>query len=154
LVSESSWTRHSLEFKGHSGTSIDVTEFEVTSSQAGIGIEELPRAVIVFRELFVVDGFIEFTVVVQNVDGFFTEKLADFSVLPQHISKIGFFEIRVKSLVSDSSVPEEPRQDGEELETEGDIREHVERSGKPGKEVELEGVVQSVSSLPPLIQTW
>jgi len=135
LVSESSGSRHSLEFKGHRGTAFDITEFKVTGGQAGISVEESPRTVVEFRELLVVDSFIKLAVIVQDVDGFFTEMLSEFSVLPKHISKVGFLKIGVKSLVSDSGVPEEPRQDGEELETEGDIREHVEGSRETGKYV-------------------
>jgi len=153
LISESPGSGHGLELQSSGGASFDITELEETGGQTSIGVEELPAGVVIFGELDVVDFSVEFAVVVNDMHGFFSEKFGEFGVLVQHISQISFLEIGVQSLISESGVEEEPRQDTEELETEGDVREHVEAEGETGENVELEGIVHSVSSFPPLVQT-
>lgn len=135
MISESTGSGHSLEFQSGGSSSFNITELEETSGQTGVGVEEFPGRVVVFGEFNVVDFFVEFTVVVDDMHGFFSEKLGKFGVLVQHISQIGFLEIGVQSSVSKSGVEQEPRQDREELEAEGDIREHVEGKGETGEDV-------------------
>ena len=153
MISESTGSGHSLELQSSSSSTFNITELEETSGQTGISVEELPRSVVIFGELDVVDFSIEFAVIIDDMHGFFSEKLGEFGVLVQHISQISFLEIGVQSLISESGVEEEPRQDTEELETESDIREHVETEGETGEDIDLEGIIQSVSSVPPLAQT-
>jgi hypothetical protein len=135
LISESTGSGHSLELQSGSSSTFNITELEETSGQTGVGVEEFPGSVVIFGELDVVDFSVEFTVIVDDMHGFFGEKLGEFGVLVQHISQIGFLEIGVQSSVSKSGVEQEPRQDTEELETEGNIREHVEGKGETGKDV-------------------
>jgi hypothetical protein len=153
LISESTGSGHSLELQGSSGATFNITELEETGSQTSISVEELPGRVVIFGELDVVDIFIEFAVVVDDMHGFFSKEFGEFGVLVQHISQISFLEIGVQSLISESSVEKEPRQDTEECKTKSDVREHVETEGETREEVELEGIIQSVSSVPPLVQT-
>jgi len=56
-----------------------------------------PGSVVIFGEFNVVDFFVEFTVVVNDMHGFFSEKLGKFGVLVQHISQIANDEVRRKS---------------------------------------------------------
>lgn len=135
MISESTGSGHSLEFQSGGSSSFNITELEETSGQTGVGVEEFPGSVVIFGEFNVVDFFVEFTVVVNDMHGFFSEKLGKFGVLVQHISQIGFLEIGVQSSVSKSGVEQEPGQDTEELEAEGDIREHVEGKGETGEDV-------------------
>jgi hypothetical protein len=135
LISESTGSGHSLEFQSGGSSSFNITELEETSSQTGVGVEEFPGRVVIFGELDVVDFSVEFAVVIDDMHGFFGEELGKFGVLVQHISQIGFLEIGVQSSVSKSGVEQEPRQDTEELETEGNVREHVEGKGETGEDV-------------------
>ena len=135
MISESTGSGHGLELQSSSGASFNVTELEETGGQTSIGVEELPAGVVIFGELDVVDFSVEFAVIVDNMHGFFGEELGEFGVLVQHISQIGFLEIGVQSSVSKSGVEQEPRQDTEELEAEGNVREHVEGKGETGEDV-------------------
>jgi len=84
-----------------------------------VGVFREFRCVKISREIF--------EIVIKNVHSFIIEILSDFFVLVEHISKIGFFEIRVKSLVSDSSVGEQERESGHDLESCCEISELVEK---------------------------
>lgn len=135
MVSESTGSGHSLEFQSSGSSSFNITELEETSGQTGVGVEEFPGRVVIFGELDVVDFSVEFAVVVDDMHGFFGEELGEFGILVQHISQIGFLKIGVQSSVSKSGVEQEPRQDTEELETEGNVREHVEGKRETGEDV-------------------
>lgn len=108
MISELTRDGHGLDLKSHGGTRFNITELEETFSLSGVGVEELPDLVLVFRELssIKVTGEV-FEIVIKNVDGFFREVLGDFGILVDHISQVGFLEIRVKSLISNSGVGEE-----------------------------------------------
>jgi hypothetical protein len=73
-------------FEEHSGARLDIAEFEMAGSHAGIGVKELPHFVVVFGEFLGVDfGFI-LTFVVEHMNGFFIEILSDLGNFVDHIS--------------------------------------------------------------------
>lgn len=111
LVSESAWSWHGLELQGHGCSAFQISELEETGGHACIRVEEFPGAVVEFWEFDVVDLSIILAVVVDNVDGFFLEELADLWVLVDHISQESFLDIRVKGSVSESGIEHEPRKD-------------------------------------------
>lgn len=154
MVSKSSWNWHSLELQGHGCSTFQISELEESSGHASIGVEELPGGIVVFREFDVIDFSIVFTVIIDDVNGFFVEQFSDLRVLVDHISQVGFLDIRVKGSVSESGVENEPRKDRDELETEGNVGEHVEGQRNTWEGIELEVIIESVSSLPPSAQTW
>lgn len=126
----------------------------MAGGHAGISVEELPGTVVIFRELNVVNSLVVFTVIVKDVESFFVEILGDFGVFVEHVSKVCFLKIGVQGSVSKSGIEEEPGEDGQKLETESNISKHVEGKGNSWKGVDLEGIIDSMSSFPPLIQTW
>ena len=82
----------------------------------------------VFREFSCIEISREvFKIIIKHVHGFIIEILSDFFVLVEHISEIGFLEIRVESLVSDSSVSEQKREGSHDLESCCEISELIEK---------------------------
>lgn len=127
MISEFTRNRHGLELKSHGGTRFNITKLEETFSLSSIGVEELPGLVLVFRELFrakITRKIFKF--VVKNVDGFFVEVFSDFRILVDHISQVGFLEVRVKSLISNSGVSKEQGESCHDFETKSEISKLVE----------------------------
>lgn len=149
LVSELAWGGHSLELKSHNSSGFEVSELEVASGHAGVGVEESPGFVVVFGELFSIDGGVIFTVVVQDVDGLLVEEFGDFLVFVDHISQVSFLEVGVVGSVSDTDVQQSQGQEGEDLESESNVGELVEENGGTRQDVDTEVIVDSVSSVPP-----
>lgn len=127
MISELTRNRHGLELKSHGGTRFNITELEETFSLGRVGVEELPGLVLVFRELFRIEVTRKiFKFVIKNVDGFFIEVFSDFRVLVEHISQVGFLEVRVKSLISNSGVSKEQGESSHDFETKSEVSELVE----------------------------
>jgi len=154
LVSKFTGSRHSFDLKGHGGTTFEVTKFEVSSAHTSVRVEEVPDSVVVFRELFSVDVFVIFKIVVQDVDGLFIEKLSNFGVVIHHISQISFLHVGVVSSVSKSGVEQTNGENGQNLETESQMPELIEEEGSGREDVNLEVIIASMSSVPPGIQAW
>lgn len=105
LISKSSGRRHGFKFQIHGGSRFNVTKFKVSPCLSTISIEKFINLIIIFWEFCTISkSLFEFTIIIQNVDSFFIKKFSYFAVLVYHISQISFFEIRVKSLVSDSNI--------------------------------------------------
>lgn len=154
LVSELSWGGHGLELKSHNGSGFKISELEVASGHGSVGVEESPDFVVVFGELFSINVGVIFTVVVQDVDGFFVEEFGDFLVFVDHISQIGFLEVRVIGSVSDTDIQQSEGQEGEDLESESDVGNLVESQSSTGQDIDTEVIVDSMSSIPPGLESW
>jgi len=93
-------------------------------------------------------------VVVEDVNGLFGEVLAQFLIVPQHVSQVGLLKIGVQSSIPESNVEQEPGHSSQNLESEGHISELVEEKRGGGQHVEGEGVLDSASSVPPGLESW
>lgn len=109
-------------------------------------VEEPPEFVFEFWEFSLVwVSFVELAVVVQDVDCFFFEQFGYFWVAVNHLSEIGFLEVRVEGLISQSGVKQHGWEQSVKFESEAEMGELVEEEGCEGQDVELEGVVHSLS---------
>ena len=94
-------------------------------------VEESEELVLELGEFLLAwESLIVLHIVVHQVDGFGFEKLSDFRVVMNDISQMELVEAGVSGLVPNSGPEEHPGQDGEPLETEGQIPELVEEDGE------------------------
>jgi len=119
LISEFAGNRHSLVLEIHGSTAFKITEFKVASGHGSISIEEFPDFVVIFGELFSVNSSVIFAVIVQDVDSFFSKEGSDLGISVDHVSQVSFLEVRVHSSVPNSDIQNEPREGGQNLESEG-----------------------------------
>jgi hypothetical protein len=93
----------------------------------GVVVEESEEFVLEFGEFLLArESSIILEVVVEQMDCLCLEKGADFGVLMDDISEVHFINIGVESSVSDSCPEEHPGQDGQSLESQGQVPELIE----------------------------
>ena len=142
---------HGLEVEGHSGSTLNITEFVHTGCSVSIGVEKLSSLSSVLWEVSVVSTLVPFLIVVNNVISLWREELSKSWVGKNSVENVNFINSWFSTLVSNSG--SQTKSSAEEMDfPDESLRSHEESKGSVSEKCACPSVVRSMESAADLVE--